>query len=251
MIHRRFIVTEEATLQDGPRGLLDETASGYLHDRIWRQALPRLRSGRGRPTDESEKTGAVATDHGGHSVLLDRPAEENSITACHAVMPVRLGFMGAFQSFLVTGGPYEEFPGRNKAYGVWLSAERAPPEEGFYVQLPIFDHSVPFSLEETRHALVLTLKAALEGETVYIGCCDDGNRMELFLALLGKIAGQSGWVSHSRGHHSGQPVATEEQRCYVREFDEQELTAWLYRQAWYTAREKFVRGWKNIGRYGR
>ena len=114
------------------------------------------------------------------------------------------------------------------------------------MHLPIADRRAPFSLDATRHALVLTLKAALEGENVYIGSCDDGNRMELFLALLGEITGQSGWVSHSCGHHTGQPVTTEEQRRYVREFDGQDLTAWLYRQAWYTAHEKFVRGWTGM-----
>jgi hypothetical protein len=41
-------------------------------------------------------------------------------------------------------------------------------------------------------------------------------------------------------YDSEQPMATDEQRRYVREFDAQELTAWLYRQAWYTVWDKVV-----------
>jgi hypothetical protein len=249
MLYKRYVVSKEAAVQDSQGGLLGEIesqtglASGYFRERIWPQEAPQLCSEHAWLADKSDWATAVAADCGIQPAVLGQPeakANAEAINGSYATMPVKLGFMGAFRSFMITGGPYEDFPGRNKAYGVYLSAEPTPPAESFDVHLPIIDYRVPINLEATRQALVLTLKAALEGKAVYVGCCDGGNRMEFFLALLGKVTGRSGWVSHLRMYDSEQPMATDEQRRYVREFDAQELTAWLYRQAWYTVWDKVV-----------
>jgi hypothetical protein len=241
MHDKKYVGSKEAALQGGQRGLLgttgkqDDSAAGHLREEIRLRDVSRHSSEHVWATDMSDWSCAVP-DHGMQSVASRRSA----LNGTGATMPVKLGFMGAFQSFLVTGGPYEDFRGRDKAYGVCLGAESELQPEGFDAYLPIVDFRVPVSLEATRRTLVLTLKAALEGQSVYVGCRGGGNRMELFLALLGKVTGQSGWVSHLRTYGAEQSTATDEQRCYVRDFEEQELTAWLYRQAWLAAWDKAV-----------
>ena len=163
------------------------------------------------------------------------------IKGMNGTLPITLGWNGAFQSFDIVGGPYDSFPGRDKAFGVCVRAERAPPK-GFDAHVPIKDFDVPRSKADVDDAIKETLRAALEGRTVYVGCMGGWGRTGLFLALLAKTCGAISPVQFVREHYTPKAVETPEQFKYVMEFDVSELRSWLFWTAWRIRARKLLRG---------
>lgn len=150
----------------------------------------------------------------------------------NGTLPINLGLKHAFMRFSVIGGPFDyraEMPG--PVFGVCVRAERVPPT-GVDVYLPIRDFDVPSDAAAVSDAIRETLRAALAGETVYVGCMGGWGRTGLFMALLAKAAGIGDPVDYVRKHYTPRAIETKEQYAYVAGFDVTELRRWLVRQAW-------------------
>jgi hypothetical protein len=146
-------------------------------------------------------------------------------------LPLDFGWRGAFKKLLIAGGPYDFFPGRDKAFGVCVRAERVDPSE-LDLHVPIRDFGVPKDEEALRRVIIETLRAALSGRQVYVGCMGGWGRTGLFLALLAKAAGVENPVGYVREHYSARAVETQEQKRFVDRFDVGPLPSDLFVAAW-------------------
>ena len=144
-------------------------------------------------------------------------------------LPLNLGWRGAFYKLSIAGGPYDYFPGKDTAFGVCVRAERPGP---CHVHLPIKDFGVPRDEYAVELAIRDTLRAAIRGQQVYVGCMGGWGRTGLFLALLAKAAGVENPVEYVREHYSSRAVETADQENFVSDFDVMKLQSWLTRYAW-------------------
>lgn len=140
---------------------------------------------------------------------------------------IKLGWAGANKTITVIGGPYDNRPAGS--FGVCVRAERVRPNN---VHLPIHDFSVPTDDAAVREALRQTIKAALDGRQVYVGCMGGWGRTGLFLSLVAKVAGVEEPVGFVRRNYTPRAVETREQFDYVEGFDVSKLRRWMYCYAW-------------------
>lgn len=148
----------------------------------------------------------------------------------NGILPLALGFAGAGYSLSIIGGPFDNFPGRDKAFGVCVRAERVPNERD--VHLPIHDFSIPESAKAVEYALMDTFDAALDGKQVYVGCMGGWGRTGLFLALMAKAAGIPDPVEYVRENYTPKAVETREQYTYVQRFDVSKVQRHVRLKAW-------------------
>lgn len=147
-------------------------------------------------------------------------------------LPLDFGWRGAFKKVQIAGGPYDFFPHQEKgAFGVCVRAERVDPSK-VDLHLPIRDFSVPKDDDEVRRVIVETLRVALKGHNVYVGCMGGWGRTGLFLALLAKAAGVKDPVGYVREHYTPRAVETKEQQRYVEHFDVGPLPRDMFVAAW-------------------
>ncbi|MCL4743856.1 MAG: hypothetical protein KJZ83_00425 [Burkholderiaceae bacterium] len=154
-------------------------------------------------------------------------------------LPLDLGWRGGFYTLSIAGGPYDNFPGRDQAFGVCVRAERVP-EGGFDAHVPIHDFSIPNDRLALDMAIRDTFRAAIRGRDVYVGCMGGWGRTGLFLALLAKTAGVTDPVDYVREYYHPRAVETKPQARFVESFDARELQKWLHLFAW-TQRVPFLR----------
>lgn len=145
-------------------------------------------------------------------------------------LPLHLGWRGAGMTILITGGPFDNFPGTKEAFGVCVRAEYAPKDKN--VHLPIRDFEVPASSTETERALIRAFAAAISGDPVYVGCMGGWGRTGLFLALMAKVAGVPDPVGYVRKHYTPKAVETKDQQAYVDKFDPRYVQRAVRRLAW-------------------
>ena len=149
----------------------------------------------------------------------------------NGVLPVKLGFNGAYFDFEIIGGPFDAYrPGVNADFGVCVRAERVPKTAD--VHLPIHDFDVPRDQSEVDIAIEDTFGALLAGKRVYVGCMGGWGRTGLFLALLAKVAGVADPVGYVRANYTPRAVETKEQMAYVHDFDVLPLQSRLIWTAW-------------------
>lgn len=154
------------------------------------------------------------------------------INVGNGALPLSLGWRGAWANIVITGGPFDSYPGRHKAFGVCVRHEMAPPDKD--VHLPIKDFSVPSSSAAVERALLSAFHAALSGKPVYVGCMGGWGRTGLFLALMAKVAGVDKPVEYVREHYTPRAVETKEQYAYVEQFDVRPIQKAVRRAAWVT-----------------
>lgn len=156
-----------------------------------------------------------------------------------------LGWRGGFKSITIHGGPYNDFPGKDKAFGVCVRAEQTKGRE-IDLHVPIHDFNVPQMPDSQVSAYLLKIiEAAMSGKTVYVGCMGGWGRTGLFLALIAKAAGVTDPVTFVREYYTSHAVETEGQQKYVDRFDvsfvQQSLpwvaakTFWSNPMAWWLA----------------
>lgn len=148
----------------------------------------------------------------------------------NGTLPLSLGWRGAGLNLTIIGGPFDSYPGRQKAFGVCVRAEQAPRERD--VHLPIRDFDVPTSTAAVEKALVQAFAAAIEGRPVYVGCMGGWGRTGLFLALMAKAAGVDDPVGYVRKHYTPRAVETKDQQLYVDKFDVGYVQKKVRRTAW-------------------
>ena len=149
----------------------------------------------------------------------------------NGMLPIRLGFNGAYFDFDVIGGPFDAYkPGVNGDVGVCVREERVPKTADFL--LPIRDFSAPTDAKRVNHVLERVIDALLDGKRVYVGCMGGWGRTGLFLAILAKAAGHEDPVAYVRKHYTPRAVETEEQQDYVRAFDVSAIRSYLFWAAW-------------------
>ena len=140
-----------------------------------------------------------------------------------------LGWKGAGFKFVIAGGPYNNYvPGPN-TFGVCVRAEHPRPN---HLHVPIHDFSTPEDDDPVRAALLETLKAAIDGKEVYVGCMGGWGRTGLFLALLAKVAGIPDPVGYVRMFYSSRAVETIPQEDYVAELDVSSVRRKVLLYAW-------------------
>lgn len=129
----------------------------------------------------------------------------------------------------IWGGPYAGAP--DQAFAVCLRETHYKVHMTPDVRLPINDFSIPKQPPgEVMQILKKTLAAALNGETVYVGCMGGWGRTGLFLALLAKSVGKADPVTYVRETYSDRAVETEEQKQFVTMFDATQIRWWLFLQ---------------------
>lgn len=148
----------------------------------------------------------------------------------NGTLPINLGWAGALYRLAIVGGPFDNFPGRDKAFGVCVRAERVPAKRD--VHLPIHDFSVPENKTAVEYALIDTFEAAINGKQVYVGCMGGWGRTGLFLALMAKAAGIPDPVEYVRANYTPKAVETREQYNYVTAFDVTRVQRRISRMAW-------------------
>lgn len=144
---------------------------------------------------------------------------------------LNLGNLGARQEVAIIGGPFDRFPGRDKAFGVAVRAERIKPGQAD-VQVPIVDFDVPRHKPTVDKALIAAFKAALQGKPVWVGCMGGWGRTGLFLSLMAKVAGISFPVEFIRMEYTPRAVETHEQYKYVTQFDVKAVRRRVLFMAW-------------------
>jgi hypothetical protein len=163
----------------------------------------------------------------------------------NGVLPLALGFRGAYFGLQVIGGPFDNFkPGVNGDFGVCVRAEQVPSTA--HVKVPIHDFRAPApdQTDEVDRALKSAFEAALTGKRVWVGCMGGWGRTGLFLALMAKVAGAEDPVGYVRRHYAPRAVETPDQLNYVKHFDVDELRSWLCRRAWTQRWLKAVLWWQ-------
>lgn len=152
------------------------------------------------------------------------------INVGNGALPLSLGWRGAGLNIVITGGPFDAYPGRQKAFGVCVRAEYVPEEKD--VHLPIRDFDVPSSSAAVEKALKKAFTAAIDGRPVYVGCMGGWGRTGLFLALMAKAVGIDDPVGYVRKHYTPKAVETRDQQLYVDKFDVRHLQKAIRRLAW-------------------
>src|SRR5690606_4571565 len=109
----------------------------------------------------------------------------------NGILPLALGFAGAYAKLSIIGGPYDRRP--PGMFGVFVRAEAPAPA---HVYVPIHDFSIPRDAKVVESALVETFKAAIDGKQVYVGCMGGWGRTGLFLALMAKVSGVEAPISY-------------------------------------------------------
>lgn len=142
-----------------------------------------------------------------------------------------LGISGALKVVEMIGGPFDNFPGRDKAFGVAVRAERIKPGQAD-VQLPIHDFGVPEYLPNVEAALLAAFKAALQGRPVWVGCMGGWGRTGLFLSLVAKVAGVESPIEFVRKQYTPRAVETRQQYRYVTDFDVKSVRRKVLKMAW-------------------
>ena len=147
-------------------------------------------------------------------------------------LPIKLGWAGAYRSFEITGGPFDNFVQAEGRFGVCVRAEPVRrPHAG--VTLPIHDFSVPrMPKDQVDCVIQRALGEALDGKEVYVGCMGGWGRTGLFLALLAKVCGEATPILYVRTHYTPRAVETAEQQAYVDGFDVGALRRWLFWETW-------------------
>jgi hypothetical protein len=160
--------------------------------------------------------------------------KQNSIPAgANGTLPIKMGFHGAYLDIEIVGGPFDAYkPGVNGDVGVCVRAERVPATADFIV--PIHDFSVPSKQdrEVVEHVLEQTIRAALEGKRVYVGCMGGWGRTGLFLALIAKVCGVENPLSYVRSNYTERAVETSKQIDYLFDFNVDGIRARLFWRAW-------------------
>jgi hypothetical protein len=153
-----------------------------------------------------------------------------TIKGANGILPLDLGWAGAKTFVHIFGGPFDNFPGRDQAFGVCVRSEMVPDQRD--VHLPINDFSVPSDAKAVEYALTDTFDAAIDGKTVYVGCMGGWGRTGLFLALMAKAAGVADPVTYVREHYTPKAVETREQKAYVAKFDVTNVRRHIAKKAW-------------------
>jgi len=157
----------------------------------------------------------------------------------NGVLPLKLGFNGAFFDLEIVGGPFNNYrPGINGDIGVCVRAEQVPATAD--ICLPIHDFDVPHDEADVDLAIEVTLGALLAGKRVYVGCMGGWGRTGLFLALLAKTCGYDDPIAYVRANYTPRAVETKEQETFVRNFDVGPLRRRLFWAAW---RTRWTRLW--------
>ena len=165
-----------------------------------------------------------------------------NLHGANGVLPLALGWAGAYASFDIYGGPYDKYPGADIAFGVCVREERAATAV-WDVWLPIRDFDVPKDDGAVAVAIKQTLEAALAGRVVYVGCMGGWGRTGLFLALLAKAAGVRDPIHYVRKNYTPHAVETAEQKAYVQNFDVAAIRGWLFWRAWNVRARKMAFWW--------
>ncbi len=148
-------------------------------------------------------------------------------------------FTGRHQ-FTFTGGPYRDAPSGDNVCRVCLLdtiAILSGQGNHYDIWSPIPDFGVPSYDRDVRRHLQATLRAALDGKDVYVGCGAGKGRTGLFLALLlrcvgaytGNLSGITP-IKYLRVVYDRDAVETEMQERYVNDFDVKPIQRWLFRQ---------------------
>lgn len=149
----------------------------------------------------------------------------------NGVLPLALGWRGAFFNIDLHGGPFAKFAFGDNGFGICL---REVEPVDYDVWLPIEDFGIPNNDDDVREAMVEAFEAALCGEDVYIGCMGGFGRTGLFLSLMTKAAGYPDPVGYVRKKYTSLAVETGEQKRYVAQFDVASVRRKLRRIAWRT-----------------
>lgn len=145
----------------------------------------------------------------------------------NGVLPLSLGWVAP--KLVITGGPYSDYKMARNTFGVCVRAEDVRAHD---VHVPIHDFSVPEDDDGVKRALVASLKAAIDGRSVYVGCMGGWGRTGLFLALMAKAAGVPDPVDYVREVYTPRAVETREQEKYVAQFDVKQISKVIRRYAW-------------------
>ena len=134
----------------------------------------------------------------------------------NGVLPLKLGFNGAFFDLEIVGGPFNNYrPGINGDIGVCVRAEQVPATAD--ICLPIHDFDVPHDEADVDLAIEVTLGA-----------------------LLAKTCGYDDPIAYVRANYTPRAVETKEQETFVRNFDVGPLRRRLFWAAW---RTRWTRLW--------
>lgn len=150
------------------------------------------------------------------------------------LMPINMGFWGAYRDFVINGGPYADYPGK-PVFGVCVRSEGIVKE--FDIRVPIRDFNIPDDDDEVELALKMTLIAAVGGMPIFVGCMGGIGRTGLFMALIAKTCGVRDPVAYVRKHYFSHAVETSDQKEYVKGFDVTRLQRWLF---WYSWKQLFL-----------
>lgn len=133
----------------------------------------------------------------------------------------------------IVGGPFDSRPKiAGIGFAVCARMERVP-KTGVDLLIPIRDFDVPkHTQSELDAALYMIGTAALEGQTVYIGCMGGWGRTGLVMALLIKAFGSDNPVEVVRAHYTAHAVETLPQQEYVANYDTTAVTKALKKYAW-------------------
>lgn len=147
------------------------------------------------------------------------------------------GWRGAWQELEITGGPYDYYDDELSKDPDWFGfCVRAEHANSFDARLPIHDFSVPkgaITPQVVNREIQLALRAALNGQNVYVGCMGGWGRTGLVLALMVKVAlPDVDPVTYVRAHYTPRAVETSDQKAYVSSFDVTQLRRAFYRDCW-------------------
>lgn len=123
----------------------------------------------------------------------------------------------AYHTFEIVGGPYDNYVAGPNTFGVCVRQERHRPND---VHVPIVDFSIPKDDKATASAVIETIKAAIDGKDVYVGCMGGWGRTGLFLGLIVKVMRPDVEpVQYVKKHYTSHAIETEEQKRFIRDFD--------------------------------
>ena len=146
---------------------------------------------------------------------------------------VRGGPGTGFRHFKFAGGPFRQAPKYENTFNVCLLESKFGQTCDLWSPIP--DFGVPPSYGAVQEHLKATLRAALDGKDVYVGCMGGKGRTGLFLALLLRCTGAYtgnlggiGVIKYLRAVFDPHAVETEEQESYVNAFDVKPIQTWLF-----------------------
>ena len=163
-------------------------------------------------------------------------------TAANGVLPLSLGWRGGMIGFDIVGGPYDRFrKGLNGDFGVCVRAERVPADVDVWVPIP--DFGVPDNHVTVMKALETTLRMAMRGKRIWVGCAGGYGRTGLFLALLAKCCRVDDPVGYVRAKYNERAIETVQQSDYVRKFDVSPLRRKLWFWGWRERLAQLILSW--------